>query len=157
MANGSIKDVFGSKDYEVNAITTSFEGQNNGQIATWVTQVSEDPALVAVCLAPTRYTFELISKSKNLAINMLSKDQAELVPVFGYQSGRDADKFENVKFKAGTTGSPVIEDVAAYLECKVRDIYDAGDHKIVLAEVVDGAVVKGGEKLSYQWLISQSA
>lgn len=157
MANENIEQVFGEKDYEINAITTSHDGKNNGQIATWVTQVSAEPPLVAVCLAPTRYTYELIEQSKSFAVNILSKDQADLVPVLGYQSGRDVNKFDNVSFKPGKTGSPIIDDVAAYLECKVKNIYEGGDHQIILADVVEAEVVKGGDKLSYQWLISQGS
>lgn len=155
MANENINKVLGSKNYDVNVITTTDGEKINGQIATWVTQVSEEPALIALCLAPTRYTYELLNNSKVLAVNMLSKDQTDLVTVFGYQSGRDANKFDNVQYKPGTTGSPIIDGVAAYLECKVRDIYEGGDHQIILADVVEGNIVKGGERLSYQWLISQ--
>lgn len=156
MDQEKIKKVLGGKDYEVNVIT-SVDGETiNGQIATWVTQVSAEPPLMAVCISPTRYTSELINKSGVLAINMLSKEQAALVPHFGYKSGRETDKFAEISYKKAQTGSPILENVSAYLDCKIKQTYDGGDHLIYLAEVVDADIVKGGEKLHYQWLINQS-
>lgn len=151
-----IKSVLASKDYEINAITSTDGEKFNGQIATWVTQASMDPPYVAVCISPERFTYQLIKNSKVLAVNMLSKNQLDLVSHFGYSSGRNVDKFEKIAFKQGTTGSPIIDNVSAYLDCNVINEYDGGDHKILLCEVVDANIAKGGERISYQWLISQA-
>lgn len=151
-----IKHVLGSKNYDVNVITSRDGERINGQVATWVTQVSVEPTLMIVCLAPTRYTSELIDKSGRLTINILSKDQVDLVPHFGYQSGRDVDKFAAVPYKKGVTGCPIVEGVAGYLECKVRNTYPGGDHLIHVVEVVDGQWFAEKEPLSYQWLLSRT-
>ena len=149
-----IKSVLGSKDYEINVITTTDGTRVNGQCATWVTQVSLEPQLIAVCLGLERYTSEIVKKSNVLAVNVLAKEQANLVPHFGYRSGRDFDKFANVSYKTAVTGSPIIDGVFAYFDCKVKEIYPGGDHEIFLCEVVDAGLGDGKERLYFQWLVS---
>ena len=156
MSDDNIKNVLASKDYEVNVITSVDGDRINGQIATWVTQVSMEPALMAVCLAPTRYTAELISNSGVLAVNILSREQIDLVPHFGYQSGRDVEKFAEVPYRRGETGCPIIEGVSAYLECRVRETFPGGDRTIYLSEVTAAAIERGGDRINYQWLLAQS-
>lgn len=151
-----IKAVLGSKDYEVNVITTTDGSRTNGQCATWVTQLSMEPPLMAVCLAPERYTSEIVKKSKVLAVNVLAKDQADLVPHFGYRSGRDFNKFADIAYKTAVTGSPILNDVYAYYDCKVKDIFPGGDHEIFVCEIVDAGFGGGKEQLYYQWLVSKA-
>lgn len=156
MDKAEITNVFTSMDYEINAITSTDGEKVNGQIATWITQASMEPPYVAVCLSPEHFTYEMIKKSGVLAVNILSKNQTDLISRFGYKSGRNIDKFESISYKPGVTGSPIINDISAYLDCNVVEDFEAGDHRILLCEVIDAAMVKGGERIFYQWLISQA-
>lgn len=156
MNQGQIKAILADKDYDVNVITSVYDQKMNGQVATWVTQVSAEPALIAVCVAPERYTNEFIAKSGVFIVNMLAQDQADLVPHFGYRTGREFNKFEDTAYTIGTTGAPVLGGIAAYVECRVVSTFPGGDHQIYVGEIIDGAVVKGGPRISYQWLISRT-
>ncbi len=123
-------------------ITTQAEGKINGMTAAWVSQVSFKPKLLAVAIAPQRYTYELIEKSKVFCINVLGEDQVELAKHFGFKSGRKVNKLENIPYKFALKGSPVLLEAIAYFECEVTHIYESGDHHIVIGEVVDHEVFK---------------
>lgn len=133
-------------------VTTQADGKVNGMTAAWVSQVSFKPRLLAVAIAPQRYTYELIEKSKVFCINVLSEDQIDLAKHFGFQSGRRVNKFETVPYKFALKGSPVILSAVAYFECEVTHMYEAGDHIIVVGEVGDYEVMKPNVKpLIFKW------
>lgn len=133
-------------------ITSQADGKINGMTAAWVSQVSFKPRLLAVAIAPQRYTYELIEKSKVFCINVLSEDQIELAKHFGFQSGRKVNKFETVPYKYALKGSPVILSALAYFECEVTHMYEAGDHIIVVGEVGDYEVLRPEAKpLIFRW------
>lgn len=133
-------------------ITAQADGKVNGMTAAWVSQVSFKPRLLAVAIAPQRYTYELIEKSKVFCINVLSEDQIEIAKHFGFVSGRKVNKFENIPFKYALKGSPIILSAVAYFECEVTHLYEAGDHIIVVGEVGDYEVLRPGAKvLIFKW------
>ncbi len=124
----------------------------NGMTAAWATQVSFKPRLIAVSIAPPRYTHGLIKESGYFCLNLLSKDQMELANLFGFKSGRKVDKFKGLKYTNALKGSPVLEDVIAYVECEVKDIVTAGDHDLFIGEVVDAAELKkDAEPMIFKW------
>ncbi|MGC9110174.1 MAG: flavin reductase family protein [Caldimicrobium sp.] len=133
-------------------VTAQADGKINGMTAAWVSQVSFKPRLLAVAIAPQRYTYELIEKSKVFCINVLSEDQIELAKHFGFQSGRKINKFETVPFKYALKGSPVILSAIAYFECEVTHMYETGDHIMVVGEVGDYEVLRPAAKpLIFKW------
>lgn len=123
-------------------VTVQAQGRKNGMTAAWVSQVSFKPPLVMASIAPARYTYKLIKNSGYFAINTLSEDQVMLAKHFGFQTGRNVDKLAEIEhFEAGH-GSPVIKDALAYIECKVIDTHEAGDHTLFIGEVIEGKVLK---------------
>lgn len=134
-------------------IVTSRDGDKiNGMTAAWVSQVSFKPTLLSVSIAPQRYTYELISNSKYFCINVLSKEHIDLAKHFGFKTGRQVNKFETVAYKFAANGCPVLEDAIAYFECKLVGECEAGDHIIVIGEVVDHKVLKEGkEPFIFKW------
>ncbi len=73
-----------------------------------------------------------------------------MIGQFGFKSGRDTDKFENINHKQGKTGAPIILDnTLAYLEAKVTHEMDVGTHTIFVGEIVESDVLKEGEPMTY--------
>jgi len=128
-------------------VTACHNGDMNGFIASWVTQVSFVPPLVMVAVNPLHYTYELITNSNAFAINVLRTDQAELVDLFGKSSGRKDDKFAPVPYKLGRTGSPLLKDCLAFVDCDVVWSKEAGDHVVVIGSISDAGVTSDGETL----------
>jgi len=124
----------------------------NGMTAAWVTQVSFNPKLVVVSIAPARYTHSLVQEAGFFCINTLSKDDIELAKKFGFTSGRNVDKFKDINYTNALKGSPIIEGAMAYVECEVVSNVDAGDHTLFIGQVVDAAILReDAEPLIFEW------
>ncbi len=127
-------------------IASSMEDKVNAQIAvTAVTSsiVHTIPRLL-VGIWKGNYTHEFITYSKAFTIHLLRKDQIGLVKNFGFYTGRERDKFENIPYTLGVTGSPVLDDAHSYAECKIINAMDGGDMTAFLVSVVDGGLISGG-------------
>ena len=138
------------------AVSSSWEGTDNAQIAVAIAGASIVPARprVIVQIYKTNFTHELVLKKKAFALNFLRRDQLELMHQLGFTSGRQKDKLTGVRYHAGMTGSPIFEDCFGYLDCQVINAMDGGDMTCFLAEVVDGESY-GGEPL--WWSYARSA
>jgi flavin reductase (DIM6/NTAB) family NADH-FMN oxidoreductase RutF len=135
-----IADLFATLEHQVWLITAAAGGQRGGLIATFVTSASIVPELprVLVGVARQHFTWQLIEQAGSFAVHLLADEHLPWVWRFGLQSGRHRDKFEGLSIRAGTTGSPILTDAAAWLEARVENKLDSGDRSIYLAEVVDG-------------------
>ncbi|MFA5779165.1 MAG: flavin reductase family protein [Elusimicrobiota bacterium] len=129
------------------------DGRINGQIGNTVFQITSTPMRVAVGINKNNYTYELIKESGVFVINVLKQSQIDLVPVFGLKSGREVNKFENVKYHKSITGVPVLDEILSWMECRVVNelTVDCGTHNIFVADVVDGDVITSGEPLTYKF------
>jgi flavin reductase (DIM6/NTAB) family NADH-FMN oxidoreductase RutF len=93
---------------------------------------------------PENFSYTLLQQSGGFAVSILRQGQLELARHFGTQSGREVDKLTGQRWRPGTLGAPVLLDAAAYLECRVVDTTDAGDHKLVLGRVTGGQLLELG-------------
>ena len=116
-------------------------GRANAFTAAWITQVSFDPLLIALSINPENLSYAFLKQSGVFAVNLLKKGQFDLARHFGTLSGKDLDKLAGHQWRPGARGAPVLEAAAAYLECRVAGSMRAGDHEIVLGEVVAGDVI----------------
>jgi len=131
----------------IGIVTARFNGNVSGFIASWITQVSFNPPLVMVAVNPLHYTYELITRSKAFAINILRTDQADFVDLFGKSSGSKVNKFAPTAYELGRTGSPLLQDCLAFVDCNVVWSKEAGDHIIVIGSVADAGIVSDGDTL----------
>jgi ferric-chelate reductase [NAD(P)H] len=93
------------------------------------------PRLV-VLTSHENLTHALVEQSRIVALHPLAQGQEDWVHLFGLRSGRDVDKFEGVAWEAGKTGAPILADAFGYLEGRVLDSLDCGDHTARLVEPV---------------------
>jgi len=99
--------------------------------------VSLDPMLVSVCLNQAGRGFGLIERAGAFAVNVLAAGQQDVSRWFADRS-RPAgpEMFDGVPFQPGLTGCPVLGGAAASFDCRLWQSHRAGDHLIVLGEVV---------------------
>jgi flavin reductase (DIM6/NTAB) family NADH-FMN oxidoreductase RutF len=109
-------------------------GRPRGFTANSFTSVSLDPPLVLVCIARTAGSYPLFSTTPHFAINILSEEQR---PISSRFASKEADKFAQVPWRPGLTGSPLIAGTVAWLDCRTEQQIDAGDHLILVGRVVD--------------------
>lgn len=136
----------GTMTYGIYVLTSSYEDEINGMIASWVSQISYDPLLMMVAVHTNRYSHNLIEKSECFALHTLAREQRDLLSRF---KGSDARaKFKSIEWKRGTTGSPILKDCTAYFEAKVVKSIRPGNHTLFIAEVVDARAYSQEQPLS---------
>ena len=125
----------------------------NGQIANTAFQITSDPPTIAISINKQNLTHEYIQESKVFAVSILSKDAPmTLIGNFGFKTGRDIDKFKEVQYKAGTTGSPIVLDYTiGYLECEVLSSTDVGTHTVFIGKIVDCETLSDAEPMTYAY------
>ena len=139
--------------YGLYVVSSRKDDRFNGLIANGITQVSAVPANFVVSINKENLTYEFIKTSKVLSIAVLSKEAPlDFIGRFGFKSGRDIDKFEGINYKVGKTGAPIVLDnTLAYVEAKVINEADLGTHTIFIAQMVDTAISKEGEPMTYDY------
>ena len=110
------------------------EGRPRGFTANSFTSVSLDPPLVLVCIARAAGSYPLFSTTAHFGINILSEEQRA---ISGRFASKEADKFAQVQWRPGRTGSPLIAGTVAWLDCRTEQQVDAGDHLILVGRVID--------------------
>jgi flavin reductase (DIM6/NTAB) family NADH-FMN oxidoreductase RutF/rubredoxin len=137
--------------YGVYIITSAQDNKINGQIANTVMQVASDPMLIAVCINKQNLTHQYITESKKFAISILSQDvPMDIIGTFGFKSGRDTNKFENIKYKTDINSVPVILDyTVGYLSANVENAIDASTHTMFIGKVADAESFNNDTPLTY--------
>ncbi len=121
----------------VTVVTTRLpDGEIKGMTASSFTSVSINPYLILVCVAKKLYTHEVLLQSDVFAVNILNSTQAEIAQIFAGMRPDITDRFTHVGYSTSETGSPILPDVAGWLDCKKYQVVDAGDHTIFIGEVV---------------------
>jgi len=136
-----IATLFRRLTYGVYVVGVADGDQHNAFTAAWVMQTSFDPLLLALSINPEHFSYTLLKESGVFSVNVLRQGQLDLVRHFGCQSGRNTDKLAGQRWRPGEHGAPVLLDAAAYLECRVTGTMPAGDHELILGEVVDGGLL----------------
>ena len=129
------------------------EGKFNGQIANTVFQVTSEPPQIAVCLNKNNLTTDYVKESGMFIVSVLRKETPlEFIGRFGFKSGRNINKFENLNYKTSNLGLPIILDNSlAYVEAKVVNSIDVGTHILFVGEVVDAEILSEGETMTYEF------
>ena len=115
----------------------------NAFTATWLTQVSFTPPLIALGIKKDSHSLEMIKQDRVFSVNLLGKDQKAVAEHFVKPATVVGEKLKEVRHRPGKTGVPILEDAIAYVECEVREIAnERGDHAVVIGEVVEAFVHK---------------
>jgi flavin reductase (DIM6/NTAB) family NADH-FMN oxidoreductase RutF len=140
----SATDLIAPYNREVWVLTAAADGRRGGLVTTFVCEASIVPELprVLVGIAKQHYTWQLIEASNAFALHLLGEDHLDWVWRFGLRSGRDIDKLAGLATTAGTTGSPILTDALAWIDCRVEARMDIGDRTVYLAEQVSAKLLR---------------
>ncbi len=135
------RDVMSRLVTGVALVTSRLDGSVHGLTVNAVSSVSLDPPLVLVCLDRSGNSHDPVIASGAFAVSVLASDQEELAHRF--TRGTHRERFAGVEFRDGASGSPVLPDALAWLDCAIRAVHPAGDHSIVVGEVLGCGAGKG--------------
>lgn len=127
------------------AAATGRDGKPHGITVNSFTSVSLHPPLVLVCIGHKAATHGPFSTAAHFALNFLDESQQDLSERFASSHPR---RFEGLRWRAGETGAPVLEDALGVLECETWRKMDAGDHTVFLG-LVRSARARDGRPLVY--------
>ncbi len=119
--------------------TTTYDNRPWGLTVSSFTSISLDPSLIMVSISKGTKSHDAFIGSDNLAVNLLSVGQEELADAFAGKVPQER-RFELVEYRIGKSGAPILNAASGYLDCKKWKVCEAGDHSIVLGEVIDGEV-----------------
>lgn len=145
------KNVFRNLSYGVYVVSTLDKERNTGCIANSIMQITSSPATIAVSMNHDNYTNSCISQTGKFAVSILSEtSDASLIGRFGFQSGRDTNKFDGISFDT-KEGLPIVTDSCGYIVCKVIDKMETSTHTVFLGEVIDGDVIGSSPAMTYAY------
>ena len=140
--------------YGLFVVTTKNQAKHNGCITNTVMQVTTTPNVITLAVNKQNYTHDLIMESKIFNVSIISeKANFELFKHFGFQSGRDVDKFDGfTDCKLASNGLYYItKGVNTVISAKVIKTEDLGTHTLFIGEVKDAGVLKQGQALTYDY------
>jgi rubredoxin/flavin reductase (DIM6/NTAB) family NADH-FMN oxidoreductase RutF len=135
-------------------VSSKMENKLNGQICNTIFQVTGDPPEIVGSINKKNLTYSYIQASKVFTATILSiETPMTFIGTFGFKSGRNTDKFKNVKYKIGATGAPIVLDYGVgYFEARVTGSLDCGTHVVFLGKVVDAQIINDkAEPMSYDY------
>lgn len=122
--------------YGLYVLTSEDEEKKAGCTVNAVMQITNEPITVAVSVNRENQTNEVIAKSGKFGISILAEDgDAKLIGKFGFMSGKNKNKFEDVD-TFEVDGLPILRESCGYITCKVIDKLEASTHTIFLGEVI---------------------
>ncbi len=115
--------------------------ENRPNIITlaWAGTVCSDPVMLSVSVRPERYSHDIIEKSGEFVVNLVTEDLTRACDWCGVRSGKDYDKFKEMKlteYVSDFMETPAIAESPVNIYCKVKEILRLGSHDMFLAEVV---------------------
>lgn len=137
--------------YGVFMVSTKAGEVANGCITNTCIQVASNPVRIAISVLNSNYTCDLIKESGIFAVSILDNDCTfETIKHFGFQSGRDVDKFGNITPPTDCNDVPYLGwQSCAVISGKVVEQHDLGTHTLFIAEVVDAKVLSDKEPITY--------
>nr|WP_318686593.1 flavin reductase [uncultured Acetatifactor sp.] len=145
------KSTFHQLSYGVYVISTWDKGRATGCTANSAMQITSEPATVAISINHDNYTNQCIRESGRFAISILGeKSDPGIIGVFGFKSGRDHNKFDEVDMLEKSY-MPVVADACAYIVCEVADKMETSTHTVFLGKVVDADILKTDDAMTYAY------
>lgn len=135
----------------VSIVTTFADGSRSGMTVSSFNSISLEPPLVLVCLLKDTITARQVKESGHFAVSILSEDDSYLSDRFAGRIplAQGEDRFDGVETFTAETGSPILKQAIAWLDCTVYAIHDGGTHWIVVGLVAAAGHTEPNAPLIY--------
>lgn len=107
---------------------------------SWVGTICTNPPMCYISVRPERHSYDIIKKTGEFVINLTNEDMAYATDWCGVKSGKDFNKFEEMKLtpvKGEQVNAPIVKESPLCIECRVKEIIPLGSHDMFIAEVVN--------------------
>lgn len=145
------KNAFRNISYGVYIMSTWDNGRPTGCTANSAMQITSDPATIAISINHDNYTNQCIEETGRFAISILTENSdPSIIGTFGFQSGKDANKFDSVNYEI-KGNMPIVMDSCAYVTCEVINKMDTDTHTVFLGKVLDADILSKEEPMTYSY------
>jgi flavin reductase (DIM6/NTAB) family NADH-FMN oxidoreductase RutF len=127
-------------------LTARHDGAETGMLASWIQQCSFTPPLVTIALKQGRLLNEWLTPGATFTINLLDEDETDMISHFGRGFAAGEPAFEEIALLESGT-APILAEALSYLDCQVVTRHPAGDHDILICQVLGGAVINEGRPM----------
>jgi flavin reductase (DIM6/NTAB) family NADH-FMN oxidoreductase RutF len=114
--------------------------RQHGMSSSWATQVSGDPVLLMAAVDQQHFTHGMVLASGAFALNIVGKHSRHLEDYFYSVQSRRPHNLAPFALETGVTGTPLLRDAFASLDCRLVSRHAAGDHTLFIGEVVDARI-----------------
>ena len=145
---------FFNLSYGLFVLTANDTNKNNGCIINTCIQVSDNPKQICVCVNKANHTAEIISKTKKFTVSVLTQSAPfSLFERFGFQSGRDTDKFAGFDgYATADNDLPYLTEYSnAYICAEVTQTVDCGSHFMFIAAVSEAVKLSDEQSVTYEY------
>lgn len=139
--------------YGLFMLTTTDGEKQNGCIVNTVSMLTDNPTRIVVFVNKSNYSEELLKKTGVFNVSVLSENTPfDVFKQFGFQSGRDVDKFEGGRYATSENGLYYLPEYAnAMMSAKVVDSHDYGTHTLFVAEVTEAKKLSTDKSVTYEY------
>ena len=139
--------------YGLYVLTARQDGKDNGCIINTVTQVTDTPKRIQIAVNKQNYTHDMILATGEFNVSVLAEDAVFWIfQHYGFQSGRDVDKFANLPEARTANGIRYVEGCTnAVISGKVFQTVDCGTHTVFFADVTDAKLLSDTPSMTYQY------
>ena len=119
---------------------TDTRGNSNIITLAWAGTICTNPPMLSVSIRPERYSYDIIKETGEFVVNLTTKELTYATDYCGVKSGRDVDKFKEMKLTklaSEKIKAVAIAESPVNIECKVREIMELGSHSLFIADVVN--------------------
>ncbi len=139
--------------YGLYVVTSNDGKKDNGLIVNTVTQVTNTPNRIAVCINKENYSHHVIKQTGKMNINCLSTDAPfSVFETFGFKSGRNTDKFKNCEPLRSDNGLVFLPRyINSFMSLKVEQYMDLDTHGMFICSITESRVISQQETMSYTY------
>ncbi len=143
------RKVLGSFATGVTIITLKCKDEIHGLTVNAFTSVSLEPPIILICIQKKGNSHACFSAYNRFVVNILSMEQEELAIRFADSDLLGPDRFNNLSFQSTEQGIPILDGTSGYLECRIVNEFDGGDHTIFFGELENAEEIEGKSPLLF--------
>ena len=143
------KSILNNLTYGVYIISSMDKKRPTGCVVNSIMQISYTS--IAASVNRANYTNSVIKQNGEFAISILPENiDNRVIPVFGFQTGRNFDKFQNIEYKI-VNNLPVVKDAIGYLTLKTTQTIEVEEHTLFIAEITGGEIYNKELPMTYKY------
>lgn len=144
-------NAFRNLSYGVYVISAWDNGRPTGCTANSAMQITAEPATIAISINHSNYTNRCIAETGKFALSVLGEQSdPAIIGTFGFQSGKDVNKFDSVPYELRGF-MPVVKNACAYMTCDVIDKLETDTHTVFLGKVMDCDILSTDTPMTYAY------